>query len=69
MSSTVSRKLRARAGRGSSTVPSAATGSGGVSPPGQLRRTLVGRLTRPPGNDIRKPLTVIGREALHEIHG
>src|SRR5437763_15090534 len=68
-SSTVRRKARAWSGLGSCTVPSAATRSAAVLPPGQLRRTSVGRRTGS-GEGVRvRRVSASGRTPCHETHG
>ena len=66
---TVIRKARARTGRGSVTLPSAATRSAGVAPPAQVRRTAAGRRMASREGSSRRRETVWGRAVRHDSHG
>ena len=67
--STVSRKACARIGCGSVTVPSAATGNGGVVPAAEVSWTSVGRATTSGGGARCRRDTVRMRGVVHEIQG
>jgi hypothetical protein len=68
-STTVRRNERARTGRGSATLPSAATLSGGVDPPAQDSRTTVGRRIGARAGVSRSRDSVTSRRLRQEIQG